>query len=77
MIFNFADDTQLTIGQLSWMQNDLLLPGMLPLLLSTSGKPGDEVRTLVESAHHDLYYPKAQLATRFHVVHARKKFEKV
>ncbi|KZP09273.1 S-adenosyl-L-methionine-dependent methyltransferase [Athelia psychrophila] len=71
------DDTQLTIGQQSWMQNDLLLPGTLPLLLSTSGQPREKVIDMVKAAQHDLYHSRDKLATRFHVVHARKVYPKV
>ncbi|KAF7976349.1 hypothetical protein HWV62_5921 [Athelia sp. TMB] len=67
------DDTQLTIGQLAWMEHDLLLPGMRPLLLSTSGKTEAEVQALIENAQHDLYYPQERLSSRLHVAHARKK----
>lgn len=66
------DDTALTIGQLAWLDNDLLLPGMVPLLM-TSGKTEEEVKTLIENAHHDLYYPIVKPSTRLHVVHARKR----
>lgn len=46
---------------------------MLPMLSTYSGKSSNEVKAAVEKAQHDLYYPEAQLATRFYVVHASKK----
>jgi len=66
------DDLNLTIGQLAWLDYDLLLPAMRPLLLS-SGKQESEVKALVENAHHDLYYPIVNPSTRLHVVHALKR----
>jgi len=66
------DDLTLTIGQLAWMNYDLLLPAMRPLLLST-GKTESEVKTLLEQAHHDLYYPIVKPSSRLHVVHAIKR----
>jgi len=68
----YPDDVNLTIGQLAWLDYDLLLPAMRPLLLS-HGKPETEVKTLVENAHHDLYYPIVNPSTRLHVVHAIKR----
>ncbi|KAF7977635.1 hypothetical protein HWV62_3044 [Athelia sp. TMB] len=66
-------DTQLSIGQLSWMEHDLLLPAMEPLLMDMSRKTKDEVKLLIQKAQHDLYYPKDRLSRRIHVVHAIKK----
>jgi len=66
------DDVTLTIGQLAWLDNDLLIPAMRPLLLA-NGKTESEVKTLLEDAHHDLYYPIVKPSNRLHVVHARKK----
>jgi len=66
------DDLTLTIGQLAWMDYDLLLPAMRPLLLST-GNTESEVKKLLEEAHHDLYYPIVKPSSRLHVVHAIKR----
>lgn len=68
----YADDLTLTIGQLAWMDYDLLLPAMRPLLLST-GNTESEVKKLLEEAHHDLYYPIVKPSSRLHVVHAIKR----
>lgn len=68
-----TDDLTLTIGQLAWLDNDILLSSMRPLLLSNSRKSETEVKTLLENAYHDLYYPIVKPATRLHVVHAIKK----
>ena len=66
------DDFTLTISQLSSMDNDLLLSGMCPLLLSSSGMSQLEVDALIEAAYHNLYYPIAKPSTHLHVVHAIK-----
>lgn len=68
-----VDDLTLTIGQLAWMDNDLLVSGMRPLLLQSSGKSQSEVDALIEAAYHDLYYPIVKPSTRLHVVHAIKR----
>ncbi|KAI0322208.1 S-adenosyl-L-methionine-dependent methyltransferase [Amylostereum chailletii] len=65
------DPTLLTVGQLAWMNSDLLVLAIRPLLLS-SGIPEAEVKTLIEEAQRDLYYPLVHIATRLHVVHAIK-----
>ncbi|KAF7983374.1 hypothetical protein HWV62_22369 [Athelia sp. TMB] len=67
------DDTELTIGQLAWMEHDLLLPAMEPILREQCYKSDSEVKLLIENAQRDLYYPKDRLATRLHVIHAMKK----
>jgi hypothetical protein len=72
ILVSVPDDVNLTIGQLAWLDYDLLLPAMRPLLLS-NGKHESEVKTLVENAHHDLYYPIVNPSTRLHVVHAIKR----
>lgn len=73
LIIIIADDFNLTIGQLAWLDNDILLAGMRPLLLSNAMKSEAEVTSLLENAYHDLYYTDKKPATRLYVVHAIKK----
>ncbi|KAI9509636.1 S-adenosyl-L-methionine-dependent methyltransferase [Russula earlei] len=65
------DPTLLTVGQLAWMESDLLILAMRPLLLA-SGLDEKEVKMLTEAAQRDLYYPLVHIETRLHVVHAIK-----
>ncbi|KAI0065389.1 S-adenosyl-L-methionine-dependent methyltransferase [Artomyces pyxidatus] len=65
------DPTLLTVGQLAWMNQDLLVLAIRPLLLS-SGIPEKRVKMLIEAAQRDLYYPLVHIASRLHVVHAIK-----
>ncbi|KAF7971965.1 hypothetical protein HWV62_19357 [Athelia sp. TMB] len=71
------DETQLSIGQLSWMEYDLLLPAMEPLLMEMSHKTQDEVKLIIQNAQHDLYYPQDKLSMRMHIVHAIKKHREI
>ncbi|EIM90105.1 S-adenosyl-L-methionine-dependent methyltransferase [Stereum hirsutum FP-91666 SS1] len=66
------DPTLLTVGQLAWMNWDMLLVAVRPLLLS-SGLSEAEVNVLIEDAQRDLYYPLVHIASRLYVVHAIKK----
>ena len=54
------------------MHCDLLVLAIRPLLLE-SGIPEQAVKTLIENAQRDLYYPLVHIATRLLVVHAIKK----
>jgi hypothetical protein len=62
----------LTVGQLAWMNFDLLVLAVKPLLLS-AGLSESRVKMLVEDAQRDLYQPLAQMSTRLHLVHAIKR----
>ncbi|KAG1756702.1 S-adenosyl-L-methionine-dependent methyltransferase [Suillus paluster] len=62
----------LSIGQLAWMNYDMMLPAMKPLFLS-AGMRDWEAKKLIEEAHQDLYYPLVRASTRLHIVHATKK----
>ncbi|KAI0035915.1 S-adenosyl-L-methionine-dependent methyltransferase [Vararia minispora EC-137] len=66
------DPTMLTVGQLAWMNFDLLVLAVKPLLLS-SGLPESRVKMLMQDAQRDLYQPLAQMSTRLHFVHAVKR----
>jgi hypothetical protein len=65
------DPTLLTVGQLAWMESDLLILAIRPLLLA-SGLEEKEVKSLTEAAQRDLYYPLVHIENRVHVVHAIK-----
>jgi hypothetical protein len=62
----------LTVGQLAWMDFDLLLGALQPYL-QLLRIPEWEIRTMIEDAQADLYYPVVRLSTRLHVVHGVKK----
>jgi hypothetical protein len=66
------DPTLLTVGQLAWMESDLLALAVRPLLLS-SGLSEKEVKSLTEAAQRDLYFPLVHIENRLHVVHAIKR----
>ena len=65
------DPTLLTVGQLAWMESDLLILAIRPLLLA-SGLDEKDVKMLTEAAQRDLYYPLVHIENRLHVVHAIK-----
>lgn len=67
-----VDPVALSIGQLAWMNYDIMLPALKPLFLS-SGMRDWEARKLIEEAHQDLYYPLVRPSMRLHIVHAIKK----
>ncbi|KAG7452446.1 S-adenosyl-L-methionine-dependent methyltransferase [Guyanagaster necrorhizus] len=62
----------LTVGQLQWMDYELLLPALRPFFL-TVGLPETTVRSLVADAQHDLYHPSVNLSCRINIVHASKR----
>ena len=64
------DAHTLTIGQLAWMNNDLLLSRMWPCLLQSPGALQAQVDCLIANAYRDLYNPILKLSTHLHVVHA-------
>jgi len=66
------DPTLLTVGQLAWMNFDLLVLAIKPLLLSSGISEGD-VKMLIEDAQRDLYQPLVNMSTRLHLVHAIKR----
>jgi hypothetical protein len=67
-----VDPLTLTIGQLAWMDFDLHLTGMKPLLL-TSEIPSWKVDVLIQDAQRDLYQPIVHPSSRVYIVHARKR----
>ncbi|KIY72196.1 S-adenosyl-L-methionine-dependent methyltransferase [Cylindrobasidium torrendii FP15055 ss-10] len=67
------DDVSLTVGQLQWMDFDLLLPALRPLFLHC-GIPATKVQSLIEDAQRDLYNPEAHLITRINIVYASKNY---
>jgi len=66
------DPVALSIGQLAWMDYDIMLPALKPLFLS-AGMREWEAKKLIEEAQQDLYYPLVRPSTRLHIVHAVKK----
>lgn len=66
-----VDPTLLTVGQLAWMESDLLILAIRPLLLA-SGLEEKRVKMLTEAAQRELYYPLVHIENRLHVVHAIK-----
>ncbi|EIN07303.1 S-adenosyl-L-methionine-dependent methyltransferase [Punctularia strigosozonata HHB-11173 SS5] len=67
--FHPKDPTLLSIGQLAWMNYDLLLPA-LRTYLASSDLPDWQIDVLIEDAQRDLYYPVVRLSCRLHIVHA-------
>lgn len=61
------------MGQLQWMDYELLLPALRPLFL-TSGLPPSSVELLIKDAQNDLYRPSYPLSTRLHIAYATKRF---
>ncbi|KAF7983757.1 hypothetical protein HWV62_18946 [Athelia sp. TMB] len=57
----------LTIGQLAWMEYDLLLPAMEPLLMEASCRTQAQVKELIENAQQDLYYPQENISCAIEV----------
>lgn len=66
------DPVLLTIGQLAWMDYDMLLMSLRPLLLQNSGLPPDHVDRLISDAQADLYYPQIRPSVCLHIVFAFK-----
>ncbi|KAH6918517.1 S-adenosyl-L-methionine-dependent methyltransferase [Coprinopsis sp. MPI-PUGE-AT-0042] len=77
------DPHLLTVGQLQWMEYELLIPSLRPFLLSrlVSGKfrtnellpsTEEEVDKLIKDAQQDLYSPVSPLFARMHIVYASK-----
>lgn len=62
----------LTIGQLQWMDYELLIPALQPFFLSR-GIPGEEVSRIVQDAQHDLYYPAVPFFAHIHIAYATKR----
>ena len=67
------DEQQLTVGQLQWLDYDLLIPAFRPLFLS-SGISESHVDRIVAEAQRDLYYPPVPLYAHIHVVYAEKRY---
>jgi len=66
------DPILLTIGQLAWMNYDILLMSLRPLLLEHSGLPLEQVDKLITDAQSDLYYPEVRPNINLHIVFALK-----
>jgi len=68
------DEQQLTVGQLQWLDYDLLIPAFRPLFLS-SGISESNVDRIIAEAQRDLYYPRVPLYALVHVVYAEKRYQ--
>lgn len=68
----FLDPTLLTIGQLSWMNQDNLLPALIPSLVSANGMSEAQAKKLVERAQKDLYFPQIRPYVCWHFAYAKK-----
>jgi len=66
------DPILLTIGQLAWMNYDILLMSLRPLLLEHSNLPLEQVDKLIADAQADLYYPEVRPNICLHIVFALK-----
>lgn len=62
----------MTIGQLSWMNMDNLLPALKPHLVTVNGLSEEKAQQLIEAAQKDLYYPQIKPFVCWHFAHARK-----
>jgi hypothetical protein len=67
----FSDPHLLSVGQLQWMDYELLLPALRPLFLC-SGLPPSTVDRLIQDAQHDLYHPSFPASTLLHIAYASK-----
>ncbi|KJA27349.1 hypothetical protein HYPSUDRAFT_198131 [Hypholoma sublateritium FD-334 SS-4] len=65
------DPHLLSAGQLQWMDYELLLPALRPLLLC-NGLPPSTVDRLIQDAQHDLYHPAFPPSTIIHIAYASK-----
>ncbi|KAJ7829054.1 S-adenosyl-L-methionine-dependent methyltransferase [Mycena leptocephala] len=63
----------LTMGQLQWMEYDLLLPSLKPMFLHL-GLLESEVDQIIEDAQRDLYHGHFELSSRIRIAHATKRF---
>jgi len=66
-----SDLNLLTMGQLQWMDYELLFPALKPLLLS-AGVSEAKVERIIADAQHDLYHPSISISTHLHIVYASK-----
>ncbi|KAL1715031.1 S-adenosyl-L-methionine-dependent methyltransferase [Schizophyllum commune] len=66
------DPETLTVGQLQWMNYELLLPGLLPMFLYC-GMPERQARDLILDAQHDLYHSPVRLSMQLHISYAVKR----
>ncbi|KAF8651489.1 hypothetical protein AX16_004787 [Volvariella volvacea WC 439] len=71
-----TDETMRTIGEIQWMDYELLLPALKPFFLSVGLSDGF-VDKLIADAQYDLYYPPAGSCrtARIHIVHATKMYQ--
>ncbi|GJJ12113.1 hypothetical protein Clacol_006354 [Clathrus columnatus] len=70
--FWHRDPLLLTIGQLAWMDYDILLTSLRPLLLENSSLMPESVDELISAAQTDLYYPEIHPNVCLHIVYAIK-----
>ncbi|KIY43367.1 S-adenosyl-L-methionine-dependent methyltransferase [Fistulina hepatica ATCC 64428] len=68
-----TDPHSLTVGQLQWMDYELLLPGLRPILVEVGRYSDVEARTLILNAQENLYRSEHPLSTRIHIVYAIKR----
>jgi hypothetical protein len=61
------------MGQLQWMEYDLLLPSLKPMFLHL-GLLESEVDQIIEDAQRDLYHGHFELSSRIRIAHATKRF---
>ncbi|KAG8877762.1 hypothetical protein FRB97_003134 [Tulasnella sp. 331] len=71
-IHDVVDQTLLTIGQLSWMNQDSLLPALIPHLVTVNGLSEAQAQKLVELAQKDLYFPQIRPFVCWHFAYSRK-----
>ena len=70
-LYSATDPHLLSAGQLQWMDYELLLPALRPLLLC-NGLPPSTVDRLIQDAQHDLYPPAFPPSTIIHIAYASK-----
>ncbi|KAJ6572900.1 S-adenosyl-L-methionine-dependent methyltransferase [Mycena sp. CBHHK59/15] len=66
------DDRLLTVGQLQWMDYDLLLPALKPLFLHL-GIREPKVDRIIKDAQNDLYHSEFELSSRLHIAYALRR----
>ncbi len=54
------------------MNQDGLLPALIPHLVTVNGLSEEKAKQLVEAAQKDLYYPQIRPFVCWHFAHARK-----
>ncbi|PFH54301.1 hypothetical protein AMATHDRAFT_135556 [Amanita thiersii Skay4041] len=67
-----GDAMILTVGQLQWLDYELLLPALKPLFLDC-GIARSNVERIIDEAQRNLYRPPVPFSTLLHVIHATKR----